>query len=384
MERLGAGIIGYGFIGKVHCFGYHSIPFFYAPAPLAVQLVSVATSRRETAEAARAQGGFVAATDDWRELIADPRVQIVHICSPNVLHAEQLVAAMAAGKHIYCDKPLTATCGESETVQRAMAGWKGIGQMTLQYRFITAVQRAKQLIEEDYIGSAIGFRGVYLHSGSVDPAAPLKWKHRGADGGGVLRDLGPHLFDLVDWLAGPVVEMLASTRILHARRPDGKGGMEDVDREDQAVITARLAGGALGTLEVSKIATGAEDDLRLEIHGDRGALRFSLMDPDFLEAYSLSDPETSSGGNRGWKRIATLQRYGSPAVFPTPRSTAGWLRAHTHCLHQFLCAVAEGRQGEPSLERGIELQLMIDCAERSAAAGSWQKVQRPAALPRQR
>ncbi|MGA2479210.1 MAG: Gfo/Idh/MocA family oxidoreductase [Spirochaetia bacterium] len=376
MERLGAGIIGYGFIGKVHCFGYHAIPFHYSPPPLEVQLVGVATSRRETAEAARAQGGFATATDDWRELVADPRVQIINICSPNTLHAEQLVAAMAAGKHIYCDKPLTAAIGEVDAVRHAMAKWKGIGQMTLQYRFVTAVQRAKQLIEEGYIGSAIGFRGVYLHSGSVDPAVPLKWKLRGADGGGVLRDLGPHLFDLVDWLAGPIVEMQASTRILHAQRPDGRGGMAEVDGEDQAVIVARLAGGAIGTMEVSKIATGAEDDLRLEINGDRGALRFSLMDPDFLEAYSLSDPDAPTGGMRGWKRIATLQRYGSTAVFPAPRSTAGWLRAHTHGLHEFLRAVAAGRQGEPSLQRGIVLQQMIDCAERSAAAEGWQKVAR--------
>jgi predicted dehydrogenase len=378
MEQLGAGIIGYGFIGKVHCFGYHAIPFHYSPQPLEVRLVSVATSRRETAEAARAQGGFASATDDWKELIADPRVQIVNICSPNALHAEQLVAAMAAGKHVYCDKPLTAGIGEVDAVRRAMAGWKGIGQMTLQYRFITAVQRARQLIGEGYIGSPIGFRGVYLHSGSVDPSVPLKWKLRGAEGGGVLRDLGPHLIDLVDWLAGPIVEMQARTRILHARRPDGRGGTAVVDGEDQAVIVARLAGGAIGTMEVSKIATGAEDDLRLEINGDKGALRFSLMDPDFLEAYSLSDPETPAGGMRGWKRIATLQRYGSTAVFPAPRSTAGWLRAHTHCLHEFLRAVAEGRQGEPSIQRGIELQQLIDCAERSAAAGRWEKVARTA------
>ena len=356
MAQLGVGIIGYGFIGRVHCFSHHSIPFFYAPLPVSAHLVVVATSRKETAEAARVQGGFSTATDDWRKLVADPRVQIVHICSPNTLHAEQLVAAMAAGKHIYCDKPLTATMAEAEEVRHAMGSWKGIGQMTLQYRFVSSVQRAKQLIEEGYIGSTIGFRGVYLHSGSVDPAAPLKWKHRASGGGGVLRDLGPHLMDLADWLAGPIVEMLACTRILHPRRPDERGVMEVVDREDQAVITARLAGGAVGTLELSKIATGAEDDLRLEIHGDRGALRFSLMDPDFLEAYSLSDPDAPIGGMRGWRRIATLQRYGAPAVFPPPRSTAGWLRSHAHCLHEFLAAVAEGRQGEPSLSRGLALR----------------------------
>jgi predicted dehydrogenase len=373
---VGVGIIGYGFIGKVHAFGHHTIPFYYSPVPLPVRLVSVATSRKETAEAARAQGGFETATDDWRTVVEDPRVQVIHVCSPNTLHAEQLLAAMAAGKHIYCDKPLTATCAEAETVRRAMARWKGIGQMTLQYRFLTATIRAKQMAEEGFLGKTIGFRGAYLHSGSVDPAAPLKWKHSGAAGGGVLRDLAPHILDLVDWLAGPIVEMQANTRILYPERPDGRGGRVAVDGEDQAVIVARLSGGAVGTVEVSKIATGTEDDLRLEIHGERGALRFSLMDPDFLEAYSLSDPDAPTGGTRGWKRIATLQRYGANAPFPTPRSTSGWLRAHVHCLHEFLRAVAEGRPAEPSLERGIELQRMVDCAERSAATGTWAKVAR--------
>jgi predicted dehydrogenase len=198
----------------------------------------------------------------------------------------------------------------------------------------------------------------------------------------VLLDLGPHLVDLADWLAGPIVEMQASTRILYPRRPGAGGAMEVVDREDQAVITARLANGAIGTLEVSKIATGAEDDLRLEINGDRGALRLAIMEPDFLEAYSLSDSDAPIGGMRGWRRIATLQRYGAPAVFPPPRSTSGWLRSHAHGLHEFLRAVAEGRQGEPSLSRGIELQALIDCAERSAASGTWQKVERAPAMPR--
>ncbi len=374
MERLGVGVIGYGFIGKVHTFAYRNIPFFYDPPPVATRLVGVATARRETAEAARAHGGFDTATTDWRELVDRPDIHIINICSPNSQHAEQLVAAMAAGKHIYCDKPLVADPAQMDAVKRAMAGWKGVGQMTFQYRFFSAALKARQLIEEGFIGTTIGFRGVYLHSGSVSPAVPLRWKSRRRDGGGALRDIGSHLLDLTDWLAGPIESIRAETRILHARRPDGAGGMETVEAEDQVVMAVRLAGGALGTLEASKIASGSEDDLRLTIEGDRGAIRLDLMEPDFLEVYSLADPDGPMGGTRGWKRIATLGRYPPPAAFPPPRSTSGWLRGHLHCLHAFLRAVTDGTPAEPSLERGMTVQLMIDAAERSARSGAWERV----------
>ena len=374
MAAIGVGIIGYGFIGKVHAFAHRSIPFYYDPAPVTARLVCVATSRAESAEAARKHGGFESSTTDWKELINRPDIHIVHICSPNTLHAEQLIAAMRAGKHIYCDKPLTASLREAVAVKRAMAGWTGVGQMTFQNRFFSAIQRARQLIDEGFLGTVVGFRGVYLHSGSVDPVAPVKWKLRKADGGGVLRDLGSHLIDLVDWLAGPFTEIRAEKRVLYPQRPDGRGGTERVEAEGQVIMTVRTAAGALGTLEASKIATGAEDDLRVEIHGSRGALRFDLMQPDFLEAYSLSDPPSPLGGTRGWKRIATVQRYPPPAGFPSPRATSGWLRGHTHCLYNFLRAIAEGTQPEPSLTRGIEIQLMMDCAELSCETGTWQRI----------
>jgi predicted dehydrogenase len=376
MQQAGAGIIGYGFIGKVHAFGYRSMPFFYDPPPLDVRLVGVATSSAATADAALRHGGFEFATDDWRLLIERKDIDIVNICSPNPLHAEQLKAAMAAGKHIYCDKPLTVTMRQAEEVALAMRGWSGIGGVTFQNRFYSGVQRARQLVEEGRLGTLASFRAVYLHSGSVDPSAPLKWKLRASEGGGVLRDLGSHLLDLVDWLAGPVEQIRAETRILYDVRPDGAGGVQKVDAEDQVIFTVRLHGGALGTLEASKIATGSEDDFRVELHGTRGALRFDLMQPDFVELFSLSDPVLPLGGTRGWKKVSALSRYPAPAGFPSPRATSGWLRGHVHCQYAFLKAVAEGRQPDPSLARGIEVQRLIECAERSAQTGAWQKVPR--------
>ncbi|MGA2973865.1 MAG: Gfo/Idh/MocA family oxidoreductase [Spirochaetia bacterium] len=376
MMRVGVGIIGYGFIGKAHTFGYRSIPFHYDPPPLEARLVGVATSRPETAEAARTHGGFEMATADWRKLVERRDIQIINICTPTAEHAVQLIAAMAAGKHIYCEKPLLAAASERDAVRKAIAGWSGIGQVTFQNRFFSATLRAKQLINEGFLGEPVSFRGVYLHGGSVDPAAPMRWRFRKSAGGGVLRDLGSHLLDLVDWLAGPITAIQASSRILYPVRPDGRGGTERVEAEDQMVMTARIANGAIGTLEASKIATGAEDDFRVEIHGTRGAIRFDLMQPDFLEAYSLSDPDAPIGGTRGWKKIATVQRFPSPAVFPSPRSSSGWLRGHTHCLYSFLRSVAEGAPAEPSLARGCAVEDLIACAERSSATGTWQAVER--------
>ena len=147
-----------------------------------------------------------------------------------------------------------------------------------------------------------------------------------------------------------------------------------MEAEDQVLMLARLAGGALGTIEASKIATGAEDELRFEIHGDRGALRFNLMNPNYLEAYDLSEAEQPIGGQRGWRQIATVQRYEKPAGFPGPKFSIGWIRGHMHCLYNFLQAIATGQQPEPSLARGIELQQILATAERSAAIRAWQKL----------
>jgi predicted dehydrogenase len=246
--------------------------------------------------------------------------------------------------------------------------------MVFHNRFFPAVLRARQLVEEGLVGAVTSFRGLFLHSGGVDPARPVGWRQRKAEGGGVLRDLGSHLLDLVDWIAGPIEAVRADLRVLYPRRPDASGRMVEVEADDQVLVTARLTGGALGQLEASKIATGVEDDLRLEVHGDRGALRFSLADLNYLEVFDRSAPEKPLGGTTGWKRIPALQRFEPPAVFPPPRSTGDWLRGHVHCLFSFLQAIADGRQGDPSLSRGVEVQRMIAAVERSAETDSWESV----------
>jgi len=358
MQTFGVGIIGFGFMGRAHSYGHVNLPLYYDPAPCRTRLLGVATSRRETAEAAQQVLGFEIATADWRELLARSDIQIIHVCTPNKLHKDQVLAALAAGKHVYCDKPLCMNRAEAAEIAAALPGARVTHQMVLHNRFHPATLRAKQMIEQGFLGDVLSLRAAYLHAGSVDPAAPLKWKLDAAlSGGGVLFDLGSHVLDLIQHLVGPLQVTDCTTRIAYPERPvPGEPGRSArVTAEDAVLMTVRTQNGAPGHIEASKIATGAVDELRFEIHGSRGALRFNLMEPNFLWAYDQTLPPSE----RGWRALETVQTYPAPAVFPPSKVGVGWLRAHAACLHNFLAAVAEGRPAEPGLEVGVQLQYLM-------------------------
>jgi len=373
MKRYRVGIIGFGFIGKVHYHGYLNLPLFYDPVPLDAAVTHVCTSRPETAEAAARLTGAEGVTD-FRRITENPAVDIVHICTPNSLHKEQLLSAIAHGKHIYCDKPLVSDMAEAEEIRSALNGYRGTAQMTLQNRFFPATIRARQLVDEGFLGQVLEFRAAYLHAGSADPAAPMRWKLSAEYGGGVIADLCPHIFDLVHHLLGDFASLLALTHIAYPERP-AKGDPArsvKVDAEDCVMLLARMASGAPGAIEATKIATGVEDEPRLEIHGSRGALRFNGLNLNHLEAFDATAPDAPTGGRRGWTAIDTGQRYPRPASgFPGAKLSIGWLRGHMACLANFLGSVARGEPGEPGLNQGIYLQHLIDCARRSAAEGRW-------------
>lgn len=378
MLTYNVGIVGLGFIGKVHAYGHLNLPLFYDPAPCRTRITHICTSRPETGQKGQVQVGAEHAVTDYREITENPEIDIVHICTPNNLHKEELLSAMAHGKHIYCDKPLVNTAAEAAEINAALPGYKGIAQMTFHNRFFPATMRAKQLMDEGFIGDLLEFRAVYLHAGNADPRAPLKWKLSAAAGGGVIADLASHVLDLMQWLLGDYVSLNVITRIAYPERPsaDVPGRTVKVDAEDCVMITVRMANGAPGFIEATKIATGSEDELRFEIHGSRGAIRFNLMDPHHLEIYDADAAGSPQGGVRGWTRVDCGQRYAKPAGFPTPKASIGWLRAHMACLHNFLVCVAEGRPAEPGLVQGIRIQHLIEKVREAAKAGTWVEVKK--------
>ena len=368
MKVYKVGLIGYGFIGKVHTYGHQNIPLFYDQQDFRSEITMVCTSRPESAAKAAAALGAVGVTD-FREITENPEIDIVDICSPNDAHLEALKSAMKNNKHIYCDKPLTATLEEAEQIAAALKNYHGTAQMTLQNRFFPATLRAKQLIEEGAIGEILEFEGAYLHSGSSDPKAPLKWKLEA----GTVADLGSHILDLMNSFLGDFTSVCATTHIAYPERPSASdpAKMLPVTAEDNMNCIVKLANGASGIIRASKIATGAEDEMGFTIHGSKGSLKWEPMNLDKLFFYDRTAKGSPIGGVRGWTAIDCGQRYDKPAGFPTPKAAIGWLRGHMHCLYNFLDCVHKGIKAEPGLEQGIKIQRYLEVVKKSAASGEW-------------
>lgn len=359
-------------MGRTHAWCWKSLPFFYEGLEYRCELEAVATSRLESAAKAQDAFGFSRTLPDAASLIEDPAVDIVDIASPNHLHRDAILLAAKLRKPLYCDKPLTGGLADALTIEREAPDLDRAGQIVFHNRFLPATMRARQMMEAGQIGETICFRAEYLHSGNVNAGRRIAWKDRRDFGAGVLYDLGSHAVDLVTWLCGhPIAEVFARQKTLHRMRPslEDPNVMAEQDSDDMTLMSVVLKGGATGTIEASKIATGKQDELRFEIHGMRGALRFNLMDPNYLDWFDQSDPEKPLGGESGFKRIHCVQRYEPPAVFPTPKATIGWLRGHQHCLYCFIEAVHGGRPFDPSLARGIAIEKMLDAASRSAQRG---------------
>lgn len=373
VPELGVGIVGYGFIGKVHAFAHRALPFFYDPLPARTRLVAVCTATPPSGQKAIEQAGFAFATRDYRDLLARDDIHLIHCCTPNDAHYALLRDALRAGKHLYCDKPLALNRAEAEEIAALAREAAVVHRMTFNYRFVPALLRAKELADGGFLGDVFQFRAAYLHAGYVDPNRPRSWRlQREKSGGGALMDLGVHVFDLVRHLLGEFAEVNARLDTFITERPDPATGQPvPVDVDDIALVQARLASGAVGTLEATRLATGTQDELRLEIHGSRGALAFNLMEPNWLTVYDNTRPEAPLGGERGPQRIECVARYPRPYAFGATKNTIGWPQFHIHCLYGFVASVAKGELGAPNFGDGLAAQRIVDACQRSAQARAW-------------
>jgi predicted dehydrogenase len=370
MQTIGVGIIGWGFMGRTHAHSVRSLGLFYPGAPFRAHIAGVCSRRVEMAQEGARELGAGFYTGDYRALIARPDIDVVSVCTPNALHEEMAIAAMRAGKHLYIDKPLAADAASARRIADVARETGVFTRMVFNNRYLPAMLRAKQLVDEGRIGNVLSFQARYLHSGSIDPHKPIGWKL--GEQGGVLLDLGSHALDLITWLIGYPASVFATDRVLYPERPAPGGGVTRALREDHILLMLRMPGGALGTIEASKIATGTNDELTLEIRGDKGALQFDLMQPNYLEFFDNTLPELPLGGERGFTRIESVARYPAPGgSFLPPKNTIGWDRGHMHCYYTFLESVARGAHPENGVADGARLQVLLQRAAESAQRASW-------------
>ncbi|MFW5976603.1 MAG: Gfo/Idh/MocA family protein [Bacillota bacterium] len=368
----GVGFYGCGFIGKVHVYAYNNLSFFYDPPAFQPKLVGVCTSSDKSAKKVKKQLNFKTYTTDYRDLLNNDEIDIVHCVTPNYLHHDFVVDAIKANKHIYCEKPLALNYKEAENIKKVAEkeNYQKKFQITHQYRYFPATLKAKSLIENGFLGKVFGFRAQYLHSGYIDNNRPMSWRlEEEKAGSGALGDLGSHLLDLMYYLLGPYKKVTASQKTFVKKRPISRDSnkTEEVKVDDITTSLIHLKNGATGTLEAWRLATGSEDELRFEVHGSKGGLKFNLMKPNWLEVYDNTEADQPLGGEKGWKKISTIQRYPEPAVFPGGKCPIGWMRAHVECLHSFLISIKEDKNTSPSLEEGIYIQKIIENIKKASS-----------------
>lgn len=371
MKTIGIAVIGWGFMGRTHTHALRALPLMYPEANFRPALRCVCSRNEESAVRAMRDLGFESYATNWRDILKREDIDVVSICTPNSLHEEMAVAVLGAGKHAYIDKPLAVTYESARRIARAAENSPARAQLVMNNRFLPATMRARQLKEEGALGEILGFQARYMHSGSVDENKPIGWKQQME--GGVILDLASHALDLIMWLTCDIESVNCAARTLYESRPTKAGGVETRLSEDHAIMTIRLKNGALGSVEASKIATGANDELTFEIYGKRGCVKFDLMEPNWLWYFDNTTPEAPLGGRRGFTRIECVARYAPPAgAFLPPKNAIGWDRGHIHSYYSFLDCVANDKAPSPSIRDGAKLQSVLAAAARSAQTGNWE------------
>ena len=375
---LGVGLVGYAFMGRAHSLAWDTVGRVF-DVPLRPRLAAVCGRDKAAAEAAAGRFGWAAAETDWRALIDRDDVQLVDICVPGDLHAPIAIAALAAGKHVLCEKPLANTLAEAEAMKAAAdAAYDGGARAMVgfNYRRVPALALARRLVEQGRIGSLRHFRAVYLQDWLTDPDAPLTWRlQAGQAGSGALGDLGAHIIDLARYLTGDEVTGVSalSATFVGERPLAGRPGMTGpVTVDDAVVLTGRLAGGALATFEATRYATGRKNALRVELNGSAGSLAFDLERLNELEFF-----DAAAGDEEGGFRRVLVTEPGHPYLsgWWPPGHTLGWEHTFTHQARDLLTAIADGTQPRPSFGDGLAVQRVLDAAARSAASGnSWESV----------
>lgn len=369
------GLLGFGAMGKTHTFSVSSLPFYYDGLDFTAKYTAVCTTRQETASAAAEKYSLGYATVCEDDVINDPDIDVIDVSTPNIFHYETVKKAILAGKHVLCEKPLTITVEQARELDAlAKSAYEKNGQvcgMVFNNRHFSAIRHAKELIDDGRLGKILSFDFKYLHNSCIDPERSAGWKqNKDICGAGTLFDLGSHIVDLCRFLCGEFSEISAREQIAFPTHKTAEGDIWETNADEAVYMTAVLECGAVGTLTASKITVGENDGLTFAVYGTEGALKFDLMESDWLYYYDANAEGGSFGGLRGFTKIECVGRYPAPGgKFPSPKAQNGWLRGHIASMYAFLSAVSEGRQASPSFEDGAKVQEVLDAAHRSGEEG---------------
>jgi predicted dehydrogenase len=375
--RLRFGLIGSGYMGRAHAIALHSAAAAFGP-DYAVECAMLADASPERAREAAQTLGFNAGTADWRALVADPGIDVVDICTPNYLHADMALAAIAAGKHVYCEKPLALDLQQSRAIVEAARRAKICNVIGFNYICNPMLQVAREMIAAGELGEVVGFRGSYLEDYMSDPGVPYSWRcQRKLAGSGALADLGSHLINMGRFLLGPIARVNANLQTVHAQRVDRSSGeRRTVENEDMVQALVEFSSGICGTMEISRIATGYKCGLAVEVHGTRGTLLFDQERMNELKFYSAAD----TAGRRGFRTILAGPEHADYAAFcPAPGHGLGINDLKVIEIRNLIRALRSGTDAYPDFAEGLRVQQVMSAMELAARQRSWVDVEQVAA-----
>lgn len=378
------GVISLGWMGNLHARSYLATRDHFAEQDCSIRLVMAADASLDVARRAQQVHGFEAVTSDYREVLAHPDIDVVSICSPNFLHHEIALAAAAAGKPFWIEKPMGTSSAQSEAIARAAAAAGLVTAVGFNYRNAPALAKARALIDAGALGRLTNVAVRLLADYSSDPSGAFTWRfEKERAGTGVLGDLLSHGFDLAQYLVGRIDEVsaLTSTFITERPRPSadavshfsaGSGPMATVENEDYAAVLARFDNGVVGTFESSRVAVGPRAEYTIEVYGTEGSLRW-----DFQRMNELQVCAGRGTGPYGYTTTYAEPGDGDFGRFqPGGGVGMGFDDMKTIEAHLFLESFLTGRQLAPSVADGWSAAAIVSAAETSAETKSWSSVAR--------
>ncbi len=370
--RIGVGLIGSGFMGKAHALGFTNVNRIF-DLPVEVELRCLADIDEPTAARAGRALGFQRHTADWRSLIADPEIGIIAITTPNVLHKDMALAAIAAGKHVYCEKPLAPTPAEAGEMTLAAEAARVQTQVGFNYLKNPMFSLARDLVGSGEIGEVRSFRGIHAEDYMTDAANPWTWRLDPAGGGGALADIGSHILATARFIVGSIDEVMGDVATLVKQRPMASDPTQSkaVAVDDVARAFVRFRSGAVGTIEANWMATGRKMQLDFEIAGSKGAISFSQERFNELQIYRADDPARE----RGFKTIFSgpvHEPYGQFCV--APGHQLGFNDLKTIEIRDFLLAIAGQPRGHADFREGWEVAKTVEAIYQSSREQAWRRV----------
>ena len=370
INPIKVGLKGFGFIGKVHAQAYRSIPFAYHNPTATAEINAVMRIKTNNdKEVIQSIGDPIVTSDN--DTFYSQKIDLVDICTPNMLHKEQALEALAHKKHLYIEKPLGMNLDQAREIADAARSAGVLTHTAFMMRYYPAVQQAKSVIASGVLGKIYHFRAHYFHNSYMDPKRPISWRlQQASSGGGALADLGVHIIDMTRYLLGEAVFVNCQTRTFITQRPESAGSKKliPVDVDDWALCTIGLMSGGQGIIEVTRLSGGMGDSARMEIYGTLGSVVVDLNDPLHCEYYDQKNKQVHSGNLDFSTPEADIEQSN---CWPLPKMSLGpFMNAHTASIYHFLQCIRDGKQSPLNFDDAVKTQEILEAAYQSASRNS--------------